>query len=224
VVVAGLGGRLAGPLVAVVRAAGGRIAVNGPSGPVAGGSLTSHLVLRRGDDGGLAYSASVEAVGVDLAQINPLLPAAARIPSGRLDLQFLASGRGGTLHAGGRVEATEADFTHLALTRALLTALGVDDPAPLAHARFDATFEVAGPVVTATMGRIASDLPDLDIALGSHLDLATGALNARLTLAAADRLARLPVVGRAAPLLRALTRLHVTGRWDQEEAVVVTRE
>jgi len=32
------------------------------------------------------------------------------------------------------------------------------------------------------------------------------------------------VVGRAAPLLRSLTRLHLTGRWDREAAVVVTRE
>jgi len=222
--VAGPTGHLAGPLVAAVRADGGRVEVDGPSGPVAGGHLTSHMVLRRAADGSLAYDASVEVVGVDLAPLAPLLPEAARVPTGRLDLQLLASGRGGTLHAGGRLEVTEGDFTHLALTRALLAALGIDDPAPLAHARFDATFEVAGPVVTATMGRIASDLPDLDIALGSRLDLATGDLDAHLTLAAADRLARLPVVGRAAPLLRALTRLHLTGRWDQEAAVVVTRE
>jgi len=222
--VTGPAGRVAGPLVAAVRADGVQIAVDGPSGPVAGGSLTSHMGLRRAADGSLAYNASVEVAGADLASIAPLLPEAARIPAGRLDLQLLASGRGGTLHAGGRLEVAEADLTHLPLTRALLAALGIDDPAPLARARLDVIFEVAGPVVTATTGRIASDLPDLGIVLGSRLDLATGDLDARLSLAAADRLARLPVVGRAAPLLRSLTRLHLTGRWDREAAVVVTRE
>ncbi len=223
-VVSGAAGLFAGPLVATVGGGGGRIEVGGPSGAVAGGWLTTHMVLRRGADGGLAYSASVDLLGGDLASFASLLPEAARISRGRLDLQLLASGRGGTLHAGGRLQATDADLTRLALTRALLAAVGIDDATPLAHARFDATFEVAGAVITATMGRIASDLPDMNIELGSWLNLATGALDARLTLAAADRLARLPVVGRAAPLLRSLTRLHLTGRWDQEAAVVVTRE
>jgi len=123
------------------------------------------------------------------------------------------------LRGGGSLTLEDFDATRDPLTEGLFALLNGDRPgASVSNIQADFAFE--GPVVTVREATLADGLRVMRVEKGGTIDLASRQLDLYLlTLelrGVSGLLNRLPVVSLATVLANKLTRVHVTGTWDDQ--------
>jgi len=199
--------------------------VDGLAGRLLGAPLSVEMDASDGAiETGFA-GATVTATAIPLAALAPLLPAGEQLSRGTATVEL-------TLHrdaesgwaVDGRLHMVDADLRGLSLARKLCRFLAIEDLTPLAAADAEIAFDLAGTVATITGGRVASGLPEMAIEPGSRSDLATGAIDASVVLAAGAKLGELPLLHPVGTLVKHLTRIRIHGHWRDPEETLFSRD
>ncbi len=156
---------------------------------------------------------------------------AGKVRRGLFSGDFVLSGTGGRYEEyEGRGAATldESDLSGLPILSHALKLAGIDPDAGLVGSDLQAAFDVRGPVLELTAGRIANAVSALEVEPGGTIHLAERRLDLALLVVPLQSvnalLGRIPVVNWFANLQKSLVRLSVRGPWDDPPSKLVRVE
>ncbi len=191
-----------------------------------GGSLAGAAELRLPSGAPAAWTLSLDAERLHLPALAASLGEGGFTRGTAAGTLRLSGGAGAAHTAGyGEIAVRGADIHGSAVMRGILSAIGLAKHLQLIS-RVDAAFAVEGHQLTlqsARLGQIGDVVPDVRLASGGVVDLATGDFDIDLIVIPAKRIreitGNLPVVDAAAALADNLTRFNVTGNWNRPDAV-----
>jgi hypothetical protein len=183
----------------------------------------------------LRYEGRLEAGAVDLARLLPALGKDPKTSSGQMEGVLTVRGTGGDLrHLTGRCKLllTEANMWQVPVICDIFRHLGMERLDPLSRSDLAVVADLEGPVAVIDAAHLANPLYAIEAEKGGTVHLHAGDLDLHVVAVPAKGfagfLAELPVVSMVtnfglvrlpAKLLTSLTRLHVTGRWDEPASV-----
>ena len=226
-------GALLEDLTATVTLKGRRAELTGFNAWLCDGHLEAAAKLAFEPGEAWQYEGRVATCGVDLRQLASVT-GQQNTRGGRLTASYTFGGkvhrqkRTWTCHGDGAVFVDDADLWSLPATAKLFGALGLGrrDPSRISDA--EAVFTTNGYTVTIQDGRLANAISAIRAESGGIIDLKTGRLDIYVVAVplelVSELLSSLPVVRLFTNIADKLTHMHVHGRWNDPQSIVVTRQ
>jgi len=169
----------------------------------------------------------------DVADLSRLLGRPGLVTGGRitLDYKFAKDRTGPDAFTGkGSVLIDNANADRLPVVRAIFASLNLAPDDSASDFDADVRFRSRRSLLTIDAGRFANPLLAVEIEPGGTVDLKTGRIDLYAVAAILSDLQTvltslpIPFVNLVASVTKKLARLHVVGRWDDRDAIRVTKE
>jgi len=228
--VVGAGGPIAEKVGVSVLMLGRGADVSSLRGRLAGGRIVGRARLDFEPRKPLRYGGGLTLRDVNVSRLAASLGQRAKEELGLLQARYSFQGQGGdpdNIRGAGAVALGHSRAHRQAAMRALLQRLGV---APARAGRFDvrAAFAHRGPAVTISHARLATPALAMVVQPGGTADLRTREMNLYVIAAVLHDIdqffGKVPVLNLAGALTGKLSRLHVTGRWDDRRSLRIRQE
>jgi len=191
------------------------------------GSFYAELELSRPTE----FGGQILAMDVDLVQLTSVLAAKKKATKGSITLnyKFTASGSDWKNQQGeGLVFFDDADVSVLPVIPNIFGAVGLSSYDPLTMSDAQATFTMAGPIVTIKNAHIANRFAAIEAEPGGTVNLQTEHIDMHVVAIPIKQLdsllRRVPIVDIFANLKDKLTRLHVEGQWSDPTNKLIMKE
>jgi len=191
------------------------------------GSFYAELELSRPTE----FGGQILAMDVDLVQLTSVLAAKKKATKGSITLnyKFTASGSDWKNQQGeGLVFFDDADISVLPVIPNIFGAVGLSSYDPLTMSDAQATFAMAGPIVTIKNAHIANRFAAIEAEPGGTVNLQTEHIDMRVVAIPLKQLdsllRRVPIVDIFANLKDKLTRLHIKGQWSDPPNKLIMKE
>ncbi|MBN1437178.1 MAG: hypothetical protein JW936_08885 [Sedimentisphaerales bacterium] len=180
--------------------------------------------------GEMNYRGELAIVDVELEQVSRALGQEGETDYGQLQAEYVFSGRGTELenaHGQGTVTIVDGRFRPRGAFEAILVYMQV---IPLQAGEFDVDgmFYTEGPVVIFDKVNMAGSIMVIMIEPGSQVDLETRELDAYVVAGLVEEIdtvfGQFEILNITRNLLHKLTRLHVTGPYDDSSGVRISKE
>jgi hypothetical protein len=176
-------------------------------------------------------SGQILAMKIDLAELTTMLAAKKKAEKGAMTLNYKFTADSNdlkNLRGEGLVFLDDADISVLPVIPNIFSAVGLSSYDPLTMSDAQATFTMAGPVVTIKGAHIANRFAAIKAEPGGTVNLQTKHIDAHVVatpLKQLDLLLRsVPIVDIFANLKDKLTRLHIEGQWSDPPKKLITKE
>jgi hypothetical protein len=177
------------------------------------------------------FGGQILAMNVDLVQLTSVLATKKKATKGAITLNYKFTADSNdlkNLQGEGLVFFDDADISVLPVIPTIFGAVGLSSYDPLTMSDAQATFTMAGPIVTITNAHIANRFAAIEAEPGGTANLQTEHIDMRVVAIPLKQLdsllRRVPIVNIFTNLKDKLTRLHIKGQWSDPPNRLITKE
>ncbi len=216
---------------ASIKLDGRRFDIDGITAAFFGGRLEGSLFIEKKKSEPAEFAGQFVADGVDMTELTASSAKLQKFSKGKGAARYKFGVKAGnlqSLQAEGIVFLDDADLWSLPIVRYIFDHVGLLGVEPVRMSDAEASFTMAGPVVTMSRAHISNRLSAIETEPGGIINLQSGDIDVHVVavpLKDVNRiLQRVPVVNLFSNLKDKIIRLRIKGNWSQPPGKLIKKE